>query len=246
MFFSAWIAVKEFIDNNTAANNNEIIDLKENYGVLMLHSLFEHWPVTKQALDTNDGYAERVHLDSLCHLPGHTPIFVGEIGGRTLYRFRCSEAAGEPEQTFLFEVLPQFITNVIVKHQIPPLTKIPFVLHQQISNTKHNKKDRLSASDMMIVRKVIEYIYDRYVLNEQQQQQQQQQQNSAMATAGNGTNQHDGNGEQQRESDISKSVDHIELLCQDQVLDLSMDLRTVKHFMWKGGGDLVLCFRMKS
>ena len=25
------------------------------------------------------------------------------------------------------------------------------------------------------------------------------------------------NGEQQRESDISKSVDHIELLCQDQV-----------------------------
>ena len=30
--------------------------------------------------------------------------------------------------------------------------------------------------------------------------------------------QHDGNGEQQqRESDISKSVDHIELLCQDQV-----------------------------
>jgi len=44
--------------------------------------------------------------------------FIGknrEIGGRTLYRFRCSEAAGEPEQTFLFEVLPQFITNVIVK-----------------------------------------------------------------------------------------------------------------------------------
>jgi hypothetical protein len=38
-----------------------------------------------------------------------------EIGGRTLYRFRCNEAAGEPEQTFLFEVLPQFITNVIVK-----------------------------------------------------------------------------------------------------------------------------------
>ncbi len=86
----------------------------------------------------------------------------------------------------------------------------------------------------MIVRKVIEYIYERYVLNEQQQQQQQQQQqNSTMTTAGNGSSkgisviewnenfifldQHDGNGEQQRESDISKSVDHIELLCQDQV-----------------------------
>ena len=40
---------------------------------------------------------------------------------------------------------------------------------------------------MMIVRKVIEYIYERYVLNEQQQQQQQQQQqNTTMATTGNG------------------------------------------------------------
>ena len=38
-----------------------------------------------------------------------------EIGGRTLYRFRCSEAAGEPEQNFLTEVLPLFVTNVIVK-----------------------------------------------------------------------------------------------------------------------------------
>jgi hypothetical protein len=47
-------------------------------------------------------------------------------------------------------------------------------------------RDRLSASDMMIVRKVIEYIYDRYVLNEQQQQQQQQQQNTSLTTAGNG------------------------------------------------------------
>jgi WD repeat-containing protein 48 len=141
--FAAWIAVKEVLDNSAAGNNNEIIDLKENYGVLMLHSLFEHWPVTKQALESNDNYAERVHLDNLCHLPGHTPIFVGEIGGRTLYRFRCNEAAGEPEQTFLFEVLPQFITNVIVKHQIPPLTKIPFVLHHQISNTKYNKKSFL-------------------------------------------------------------------------------------------------------
>jgi len=37
---------------------------------------------------------------------------------------------------------------------------------------------------MMIVRKVIEYIYERYVLNEQQQQQQQ---NTATTTAGNGS-----------------------------------------------------------
>ena len=36
-----------------------------------------------------------------------------------MYRFRCSEAAGEPEQTFLHEVLPPFVTNVIVKVNRP-------------------------------------------------------------------------------------------------------------------------------
>ena len=29
-----------------------------------------------------------------------------------------------------------------------------------------------------------------------------------------------------------------------QVLDPSMDLRTVRHFIWKGGGDLVLQYRI--
>ena len=28
-------------------------------------------------VDHKGGYAERIHLDSLAHLPGHTPIFVG-------------------------------------------------------------------------------------------------------------------------------------------------------------------------
>lgn len=31
-----------------------------------------------------------------------------------------------------------------------------------------------------------------------------------------------------------------------QVLDPNMDLRTVKHFIWKSGGDLTLHYRQKS
>lgn len=37
--------------------------------------------------------------------------------------------------------------------------------------------------------------------------------------------------------------DRIELLCQDIVLNPNMDLRTVKHFIWKSSGDLVLHYR---
>lgn len=32
----------------------------------------------------------------------------------------------------------------------------------------------------------------------------------------------------------------------NQVLDPNMDLRTVKHFIWKSGGDLTLHYRQKS
>lgn len=36
------------------------------------------------------------------------------------------------------------------------------------------------------------------------------------------------------------------LCCSWKVLDPNMDLRTVKHFIWKSGGDLTLHYRQKS
>lgn len=47
-------------------------------------------------------------------------------------------------------------------------------------------------------------------------------------------------GEEERASIAEEKV---ELLCQDQVLEATMDLRTVRHFVWKSGGDLVLHYR---
>lgn len=38
------------------------------------------------------------------------------------------------------------------------------------------------------------------------------------------------------------SVDRIELHCNDQKLSDNLDLRTVKHYIWKTGGDLVLYY----
>ncbi|XP_065897763.1 WD repeat-containing protein 48-like isoform X2 [Dysidea avara] len=35
----------------------------------------------------------------------------------------------------------------------------------------------------------------------------------------------------------------VELLCMDQVLDNAMDIRTIKHTIWKGGGDMKLFYR---
>jgi len=47
----------------------------------------------------------------------------------------------------------------------------------------------------------------------------------------------------QAEDSASLAEDRVELLCNDQVLDPNLDLRTVKHFIWKSSSDLVLHYR---
>ncbi len=49
-------------------------------------------------------------------------------------------------------------------------------------------------------------------------------------------------------SDNSEQIpaeDKIELMCNDVVCDPSMDLRTVKHFIWKQSGDLTFYYKTK-
>ena len=51
------------------------------------------------------------------------------------------------------------------------------------------------------------------------------------------------NGGANEEDLASIAEERVELLCQEHVLDPNMDLRTVKHFIWKSGGDLLLHYR---
>lgn len=49
-------------------------------------------------------------------------------------------------------------------------------------------------------------------------------------------------------SDTSEQIpaeDKIELFCNEVVCDPSMDLRTVKHFIWKQSGDLTFYYKTK-
>lgn len=95
-------------------------------------------------------------------------------------------------------------------------------------------RDRLSASDMLQVRKVMEHVYEKIINLDNESQ-----------TTSSSNNEKP--GEQEKEEDIAVLAEEkIELLCQDQVLDPNMDLRTVKHFIWKSGGDLTLHYRQKS
>lgn len=117
---------------------------------------------------------------------------------------------------------------ILYELKINPLllsSQIPFfLLPHQNSGIKSLRKERLSASDMLQVKKVIEHVCEKVMANINED-------------SGNQSGQDHGN----KSNDSSTfPIEKVELLCNEQVLDRNLDLRTVKHFIWKSGGDLVL------
>lgn len=87
----------------------------------------------------------------------------------------------------------------------------------------------MSASDMLQMRKVIEHVCQKMMANVMDE-------NSSV-------NQEPGTNAKGISSPSEQStypIDKVELYCNDQKLDDNLDLRTVKHYIWKSGGDLVL------
>uniref|UniRef100_A0A803YS90 WD repeat-containing protein 48 n=1 Tax=Meleagris gallopavo TaxID=9103 RepID=A0A803YS90_MELGA len=220
--------------------------IKVNLGGLLLQALLEYWPRTHiNPMDeeeneinhaVNGEQENRVQKgNGYFQVPPHTPVIFGEAGGRTLFRLLCRDSGGETESMLLNETVPQWVIDITVDKNMPKFNKIPFYLQPHSSSgAKTLKKDRLSASDMLQVRKVMEHVYEK-IINLDNESQTTSSSNNEKA------------GEQEKEEDIAVLAEEkIELLCQDQVLDPNMDLRTVKHFIWKSGGDLTLHYRQKS
>uniref|UniRef100_A0A8C5TNN7 WD repeat-containing protein 48 n=1 Tax=Malurus cyaneus samueli TaxID=2593467 RepID=A0A8C5TNN7_9PASS len=216
-----------------------------NLGGLLLQALLEYWPRTHiNPMDEEENEINHVNGEQenrvqkgngYFQVPPHTPVIFGEAGGRTLFRLLCRDSGGETESMLLNETVPQWVIDITVDKNMPKFNKIPFYLQPHSSSgAKTLKKDRLSASDMLQVRKVMEHVYEK-IINLDNESQTTSSSNNEKA------------GEQEKEEDIAVLAEEkIELLCQDQVLDPNMDLRTVKHFIWKSGGDLTLHYRQKS
>uniref|UniRef100_UPI00358E0F08 WD repeat-containing protein 48 isoform X3 n=1 Tax=Myxine glutinosa TaxID=7769 RepID=UPI00358E0F08 len=224
---------------------NSFVSISVNFGGLLLQALLEHWPRTHAGpLEEDDMELNQVNGENenrviqkgngYFQVPPHTPVIFTEAGGRTLFRLLCRDAGGETESVLLNETVPQWVVDVAVDKNMPKFNKIPFYLQPHSNScTKTLKKDRLSASDMLQVRKVMEHVYEKIINAENDSQ-----------TPNSPNN--DKTREMEKEDDIAMLAEEkIELLCQDQVLDPNMDLRTVKHFIWKSGGDLTLHYRQK-
>ncbi|CAD5114331.1 DgyrCDS3469 [Dimorphilus gyrociliatus] len=202
--FSAWILARDADLNINTGDSN---DAKVNLGTLTLKALFEHWPKTWQ--DGPDG--EKLKGNGTFQIPKHTPIIISEAGNRTILRLLCRDAGGDTEQMLLKDSVPDWISSVLVDVGI---------------------KDRLSANDMLLVRKVMEHVYEK-VLGQGSDAGSQ----TAASTATE-------RSETDHDEDVSSIVEEkVELWCNENLLDPNLDLRTVKHLYWKQGGDLMLQYK---
>lgn len=93
-------------------------------------------------------------------------------------------------------------------------------------------RDRLVANDFLQVRKVAEHVYEK-VLNA----------GTDSVPVGGSSSPGAERAETERQKTSSQAEDKVELLCNEKVLEPNMDLRTVKHFIWKSSTDLMLYYR---
>ncbi|KAK3699744.1 hypothetical protein QZH41_015597, partial [Actinostola sp. cb2023] len=165
------------------------LDIKHvNYGVILLQALLQHWPethavateendrsCTNNAEDGREASASEININvepkvvvgnGFYSISEHTPLIFSESSGtgRTLFRLLASDASGENEGYLLSETVPQWVVDVTVKRQTPKFPKIAFSLQPHAtSSSKSLKPDKLSASDMLHVRKVIEHVYEKVI-----------------------------------------------------------------------------------
>ncbi|XP_054266691.1 WD repeat-containing protein 48-like [Macrosteles quadrilineatus] len=224
--FSAWVSSKE-----AGLAPNEMVDQKVNYGNLLLKALLENWWTTVHVDEETEisGDAHNMPQQSkfgneYFKVPGHTPLIFSEVGGRTLYRLLVRDAGGETETVLLNETVPSWVVDIIVEKNMPKFNKIPFYLIPLPSaGAKNSKRDRLIANDFIQMHKVAEHVYEKVLGSD-----------SGSVAVSPGMEDQD-NG--------SLAEEKVELLCNDQVLDPNMDLRTVRQFIWKTSADLVLHFK---
>ena len=112
---------------------------------------------------------------------------------------------------------------------------------------KSFKRERLVANDFLQIRKVIEHVYEKVICNGSEAGSS----NAGSPTGGGNTDRHDRDRDQQRgdphagnDDSGSLAEERVELLCNDQVLDPNLDLRTVRQCIWKSTNeDLVLNYK---
>ncbi|XP_039438106.1 WD repeat-containing protein 48 homolog isoform X1 [Culex pipiens pallens] len=254
--FAAWVSAEAGLPEHAESGS----DPKVNYGSLLLQALLEYWkpPPPHHHLqggvpDMENGCDGDIRGNEYFIVPKHTPIIFSEVGGRNVCRLLVKDAAGETESALLSETVPSWVTNVVIERTIPKFIKLPFYLlaHPSMLKQDRSKKldlinqERLIANEFIQCRKVCEHVLEKVL-------------GADLPGGGGGGGSSTGGGGNSNSSQNNSQSDansegsqvpaeeRIELLCNDVICDPNMDLRTVRHFIWKQSSDLTFHYRTKS
>ncbi|KER24835.1 hypothetical protein T265_07566 [Opisthorchis viverrini] len=155
------------------ASDSPSPDTKVNYGVLLLRSLFARWPKANAFANLENARHDPLTYKVL-GVPDHTPVILSEGTGRALIRFLVRDAAPLNEQLMICDSVPDWIRDIVVDRRMPKSTRIEFFLLPGVREYNEKgqckivplvsmKRDCLSASDILLIRKVMDYVYQRLV-----------------------------------------------------------------------------------
>ncbi|XP_040156212.1 WD repeat-containing protein 48 homolog [Anopheles arabiensis] len=239
--FAAWVSAEAGLPEHAEPGS----DPKVNYGSLLLQALLEHWRpapshhhIQGGPVELENGCDGDVRGNEYFSVPKHTPIIFSEVGGRNVCRLLVKDAAGETESALLNDTVPSWVTNVVIDRTLPKFIKLPFYLlaHPSMLKQDRNKKERLIANEFIQCRKVCEHVLEKVLGSDLPTSDSNGNSNSSQNNS-----QSDGNSE----SSQIPAEERIELLCNEVLCDPNMDLRTVRHFIWKQSSDLTFHYRTK-
>uniref|UniRef100_A0A2M4APC3 WD repeat-containing protein 48 homolog n=1 Tax=Anopheles triannulatus TaxID=58253 RepID=A0A2M4APC3_9DIPT len=245
--YAAWVSAEAGLSEHAEPGS----DPKVNYGSLLLQALLEHWkpPPTPHHHHLGPGELENGCLDGdirgneYFSVPKHTPIIFSEVGGRNVCRLLVKDAAGETESALLSDTVPSWVTNVVIDRTLPKFIKLPFYLLAHPSMLKQdrskkldliNHQERLIANEFIQCRKVCEHVLEKVLGSD-----------LPASTGNSNSSQNNSQSDANSEGSQVPAEERIELLCNDVLCDPNMDLRTVRHFIWKQSSDLTFHYRTK-
>uniref|UniRef100_A0A0N5A405 WD repeat-containing protein 48 homolog n=1 Tax=Parastrongyloides trichosuri TaxID=131310 RepID=A0A0N5A405_PARTI len=248
--FASWVTARE------AGLGDKAQETKLNYGGIFLKSLFDRWAKSTMRYHENSNELDDVNNQTIFQLPLHTTIILSESSGRPILRSCVKDVGNETEAAILEDLMPTWAKEVIEKQVPPKFNKIPFALipysanSNSTNNNKNPKRERLSATEMLQVRKIMEHVLsklvggnDNAVNNSNNYNPNNYNPGNNAYSIGNTYNTNSQNSKILINPLFSNIENKIELYCNEQKLDPDMDLRSVKHFIWRQSGDVVIVYR---
>ncbi|KAK4468616.1 hypothetical protein MN116_007806 [Schistosoma mekongi] len=160
--------LNEFNDSNFG------YDTKINYGFILLRSLFTRRLAAASSNNNNnsDNARSDLNTDQILEIPGHTPIILSDGSGRPLDRLLARDASSFSVRLRRCSPEPKWIMEVVESCKLPKPVRIAFCLvpavieidnqgQRRIVPMNSLKRDSLAANDVLLIRKVMEHVFQR-------------------------------------------------------------------------------------